>query len=228
MDAEKAGIQVRKFHPDVKGLTPFETKYLRRLFPFYSWFRQSAPVVLGTMVSKPGRVTGLFKVEQNAAIAMGLNPESISDPFPDDKLFPSFISDNIVGPIVGNYGINIGSPQEGILGDTLNGNIGRNLAGMLNPVLKAPVDLVTRTNLGTGGHIADVSDYVDQQLPILNQVSTISGQSASSGFMDPQRAVEIGDKNRFFNEQMANFLTGLGIQNYGKPSYKVIAGKERQ
>jgi len=209
-------------------LTPFETKYLRRLFPFYSWFRQSAPVVLGTMVSKPGRVTGLFKAEQNAAIAMGLNPESISDPFPDDKLFPSFISDNIVGPIVGNYGINIGSPQEGILGDTLNGNIGRNLAGMLNPVLKAPVDLVTRTNLGTGGHIADVSDYVDQQLPILNQVSTISGQSASSGFMDPQRAVEIGDKNRFFNEQMANFLTGLGIQNYGKPSYKVIAGKERQ
>lgn len=227
VDPHEAGLTVRKFHPDVKGLTPIEQKYLRRIFPFYSWFRQSAPVILSTMVSKPGRVTGIFKAEQNAAIAMGQNPESIDDPFPDDRLYPAFIRDNIVGPLFGDVGLNVGSPQEGILGDTLNGNIPRNLAGMANPLLKAPYEILARKNVGTGANIADMSDYIDQQLPIANQVSNIVGQSASSGFIDPQRAVEKGEKDRFFNLQMVNFLTGLGLQDYGKPSYKTIAAKER-
>ncbi|HSW91322.1 MAG TPA: winged helix-turn-helix domain-containing protein [Candidatus Saccharimonadales bacterium] len=223
---EEAGKLTRATHPDVKGLTPFEQKYMRRIFPFYNWFRQAVPVVLTTMLQKPGRVTGLFKAEHNAAIAMGIDPNSISDPFPIDKLYPSFIRDNIVGPIAGDQAINIGSPQEALLGDTLNGNPGRNVLSMVNPILTAPYEVASRTNVGTGANISDMSDYVDSKIPIVNQVANISGYSVT-GLGDPQRQVALGEKQHFFNAQMVNFLTGLGLMDTQKESYRNIATRER-
>jgi hypothetical protein len=222
---DQAAKEVRRFHPDVSGLTPLETKYARRVFPFYTWIRQAIPVVLSTMLSKPGRVTGLFKAEYNAAIAAGVNPDSVTDPFPNDKLYPSFVRDNLVGPMFGDVGLNLGSPQEGVLQDILQANPLRNIGGMVNPVLKAPYEIASRTQVGTGGNIADMSDYLDSQIPIVNQIANISGHSVT-GLGAEQRAVEMGEKNKFFNLQMVNFLTGLGLQDYAKPSYKRFAQKE--
>lgn len=233
---EKAAAQVRRFHPDVHGLTPTEHQVMRRIFPFYTWLRQAFPVVATTMVTKPGRVTAVFKAEYNAAIAMGVNPDSIVDPFPDDKLYPSFILNNMTGPIAGDVGLNLGTPAEGVIGDVLQGGrqgdfgssvtgVGRNIAGMLNPIVKAPIEVASRTSIGTGGNIADMSDYLDSQLPVVNQVANITGHSVV-GLGAKQRAVELGEKNQVFNLQMVNFLTGLGLQDYAKPSYKRFAMKE--
>jgi hypothetical protein len=199
---------------------------MRRIFPFYSWFRQAVPVVLTTMLQKPGRVTGLFKAEHNAAIAMGIDPNSISDPFPIDKLYPAFIRDNIVGPIAGDWAINIGSPQEALLGDTLNGNPGRNVLSMVNPIFTTPYEVASRTNVGTGANITDMSDFVDSKIPIVNQVANLSGYSVT-GLGDPQRQVALGEKQHFFNAQMVNFLTGLGLMDTQKESYRNIATRER-
>jgi hypothetical protein len=223
---EEAGKLTRATHPDVKGLTPFEQKYMRRIFPFYSWFRQAVPVVLTTMLQKPGRVTGLFKAEYNAAIATGVDPNSISDPFPMDKLYPAFIRDNIVGPIAGDWAVNIGSPQEALLGDTLNGNPGRNVLSMVNPIFTTPYEVASRTNIGTGANITDMSDFVDSKIPIVNQVANLSGYSVT-GLGDPQRQVALGEKQHFFNAQMVNFLTGLGLMDTQKESYRNIATRER-
>ena len=233
--AEAAAAQVKKFHPDVHGLTPFERKYMRRLIPFYSWIRQALPVVMNTMITKPGRINYVNKAQYNVAQAMGLNPDSLSDPFPTDKLYPSFVTAHLTGPWFGDTTFNLGSPQEGILGDTLNGNIPRNLLGMVNPLLKAPVEMATQSNLSTGRPIIDMGEYVDQQLPIVNQVAGISGYSPTGTVAallnglpvpDPQRAVARGEKDHFFNSSLVNLLTGLGIQNVDKPSYQRIAQKE--
>lgn len=226
MSIADAGIQVRRHHPDVKGLTPFEQKYLRRIFPFYSWFRQAMPVVMSTMLSKPGRITGLFKAEYAAAEVMGVDPDSFVDPFPDDKLYPSFIRDNITGPIFGDYSLNLGMPQEALLGDTLNGSPARNIAGMVNPIFKLPYEVAARERLDTGAGISDMSDFIDSQIPIVNQVANISGHSVV-GLGAEQRAVEIGDKSRVFNTQLVNFLTGLGLMDTRKDSYQNIALKEK-
>jgi len=222
----EAGIIVRRHHPDVRGLTPFEQKYMRRIFPFYNWFRQAMPVVFSTMLSKPGRVTGLFKAEYNVAQMMGVNPDTLVDPFPNNKLYPQFILDNLTGPIAGNYSVALGMPQEALLNDTLNGSPARNIAGMLNPVFKVPYEVTSRTRVDTGANISDMSDYVDSNIPIVNQVANISGTSIT-GLGADQRAVEIGEKNRVFNTQLVNFLTGLGLLDTSKPSYKNIATKER-
>jgi len=231
--AAAAAVRVRKFHPDSRGLTPFESKYMRRLIPFYSWIRQAFPTVVSTAISKPGRVTALPKASYNAAIALGMDPNSISDQFPSDTLYPSFITDTITGPL-GSYGYNLGSPQEGILGDTLNGNIPRNIASMLNPLIKTPIEFTTDQSLSTGAYIADKGEAVDQLIPGVNQIANISGYSPTGSIatlsqglgLDPQRAMQRGEKEAFFNTNLANFLSGLGIQNYDKPSYRKIAIKE--
>jgi hypothetical protein len=233
--AAAAAEQVKKFHPDVHGLTPGERKYGRRIVPFYSWIRQALPVVMNTMITKPGRLNYVNKAQYNVAQAMGLNPDSLSDPFPTDKLYPSFVTAHLTGPWFGDTTFNLGSPQEGVLGDMLNGNPLRNAIGMVNPLLKAPVELATGSNLSTGRSIVDTGEYVDAQLPVINQIAGISGYSPTGTISallnglpvpDPQRAVARGEKDHFFNSSLVNLLTGLGIQNVDKPSYQRIAQKE--
>jgi hypothetical protein len=232
-----AAAQVKKFHPDVHGLTRFERKNMRRLIPFYSWIKQAAPVVMNTLLTKPSRLTIVNKAQYNMAVASGLNPDSISDPFPPGKLYPKFVTDHLTGPWFSDITMNLGSPQEGILGDTLNGSPWRNIANMVNPVFKAPLDIATSTNIGTGAKIQDIGEYIDQQIPGVNQVAAISGWSPTGtvanivqgfpngSFLDPQRAVQRNEKNHFLNLSLANFLTGLGIDYTDKQSYQNIARK---
>jgi hypothetical protein len=240
--AEAAAAQVKKYHPDVHGLTPAERKYARRIVPFYSWIRQALPVIMNTMYTKPGRVTMINKAQYNTAMAMGLNPDSLSDPFPTDKLYPSFVTAHITGPWVGDKTFNLGSPGE-TLSDLFNKGEGegdlaplRHLLSQVNPLLKGPVELATGTDIASGRPIVDTGEYVDRQLPVVNQVAGISGYSPTGTVAailrglpvpDPQRAVARGEKQHFFNESLVNFLTGLGIQSVDKGSYQRIALKEQ-
>ena len=231
-----AAERVRRFHPDSTGLVPGELKYARRLIPFYSWLRQAIPVVAATAFVRPGRLTEIPKAFYNAQVAMGQNPDSMVEPFDNTKMYPSFIRDNLTGPVFGSVGLNLGTPTEGVLGDTLNGNVGRNILSMLNPVVKTPVELVSGTNMGTGAKILDKSDYVDSNLPVVNQVSAISGISPTGTIAnavtgggpvpDPQRAVQVGNKQKFWNQNLANFFLGLGIDDYEKGNYGRIAVRE--
>jgi len=222
----EAAIVARRWHSDMLGLTPFEKKYMRRVFPFYSWFRQALPLVALTLVAKPGRISAIPKAMYNASIAAGVNPNSLSDPFPTDRLYPSFVTDHLTGPVFGQVGMNLGSPTEAFLGDFGNGNVARNLLGMLNPVAKAPIELLGGESVGTGAAISDTSDYVDQLIPGVNQFANISGYSPT-GLFEDQAAVAKGEKNHFANLQLLNFLTGVGMQNYDRPSYNRIAAREQ-
>jgi hypothetical protein len=236
-DAMQGAVErVRRYHPDVTGLTPAEQKYMRRFIPFYSWIRQAIPIVMSTAMTRPGRITELPKGFYNAQIAMGQNPDSMIEPFDNANLYPSFIRDNLTGPVFGDVGLNLGSPTEGVLGDIANGNPGRNVLSMLNPVIKSPIEMVSGTNMGTGAPILDYSDYIDSNIPIVNQVAAISGTSPAGTIghamvgqgdvPDPQRQVAIGNKQRFWNQNLANYFLGLGIEDYNKPNYQRIATRE--
>jgi hypothetical protein len=105
---------------------------------------------------------------------------------------------------------------------------------MLNPLIKAPVEFTTDQSISTGAYIADKGEAIDQLIPGVNQIANISGYSPTGSLgtlsqglgLDPQRAMQRGEKEAFFNTNLTNFLTGLGIQNYDKPSYRKIAIKE--
>lgn len=227
--AAAAVSRVRKFHPDVQGLKPFEQRVMRRIIPFYSWLRQAFPTILESMVMNPERITQVPKLTYAASIATGGDPQSLTDQFSLDKVYPSFIRDQETGPLGagGSLGYNLGSPAE-TMSDLLGGNPLRNVAGMASPLLRAPVELATNTKLGTGGPISDKSDYIDSMIPGVNQVAQISAYSPSgtvagvlgyggAGVPDPQRAKELGNKDSFNNSSTYNFLLGLGLQNLQSP-----------
>src|SRR5690606_30667674 len=86
-----------KYHPDASMLTSTEAK-IRLAIPFYTWFAKMMPALVESMVMHPGRLALVPKTNYAVQQAMGIGPESMMDPFPDDQLFPSFIKSNPLGP----------------------------------------------------------------------------------------------------------------------------------
>lgn len=237
---EKAAIKVRRHHPDGLTLTPFEQQVMKPLIPFYSWFRQILPVILEGIAQHPGRFMVYPKASYNLAIAMGVNPESLQDPFPADQLFPEFVTDQLTGPVSqidGNYfKANPGYAYADFLNQFV-ANPQQGLMGMVTPFVKVPGELITGTRWDTGISIKDYSDYVDAQLPGINYLSNFTGISTSGSLasllagygIDSQYAVDKGNKTPLDQGlSVSNWFTGLGLQNISKENYKNLAEIEKR
>lgn len=226
-----AGERVLKFHPDVSQLASGEAKYMRRLIPFYSWTRGAVTALAESMVMAPARLQVFNKASYNIAVATGIDPNSLYDPFPDDQLFPSFLREEMQGPqfeIGGRYyGISPGIASWDVF-NMLGPDPIRGIVGATNPLLRAPIELLAGSSLGTGARIRDVSDYVDSSIPGVNYISSVSGQSVTGtlaslltgGGFDPQYQYAAGNKgpqDQFIS--FVNYLTGIGIKDYSRPNY---------
>lgn len=226
-----AGERVLKFHPDVSQLSSSEAKYMRRLIPFYSWTRGAVTALAESVVMAPARLQIPNKAAYNIAVATGIDPNSLYDPFPDDQLFPSFLSEEMQGPqfeLGGRYyGISPGIASWDVF-NMLGPDPIRGIVGATNPLLRAPIELLAGSSLGTGARIRDVSDYVDSSIPGVNYISSISGQSVTGtiaslltgGGFDPQYQYAAGNKeDRDKAISFFNYLSGLGVKDYSRPNY---------
>lgn len=237
--------EVIKYHPDASLLTTAESK-IRLAIPFYSWFGKIIPALTESMIMHPGRLSTFNKGSFNWAVANGLDPESLSDPFPDDQLFPSFLTEQALGPQF------IGLPLPGSDGQYIRTNPGiahldvmntlgadplRGVAGMISPIVRVPAELLSGGSWGTGAPINDWSDYLDQSLPGVNYIANISGVSPTGSVesvlkgegLDPQAQVEKGNKTDFDKAlAVANWITGLGFQNLSRPNYINYAEIEKR
>jgi hypothetical protein len=226
---DEAGKVVRKWHPDGSDLTSFERQVMRRLIPFYSWFRKAIPLVVEAAVMKPGRFVAIPKASYELAQTMGIDPNSIYDPFPADRLFPSWLRDNILGPqwSVGQnlFGANPGDPVSDLGSSYLGAQGPQQVLGSLTPALRIPMEIGMGSgnnyakSLGTGSDIPTASEYWTQQLPIISQAGRFTNTDPLAGFA-PNRQVQKGNEAPGTNEQaILNWLTGMGIKNYTKPNY---------
>jgi hypothetical protein len=235
-----AALQVKKYHPDASMLTPFEAKYMRPIIPFYSWLRGAMPAVIVSAAIRPGRALAFPKASYNLAVAMGVDPNSLSDPFPEDQLFPDFIDKRATGPVAkfdGKYY----TVNPGVANIDVSNEFGtdpyRALLGMISPILRMPIELSTGSKLDTGSRIKDASEYVDSNIPGINYLSNFSGYSATGSLVgilsgkgpDIQRAVENGtktDTDRVLS--FVNYMTGLGIGNVSKQNLIDLAEIEKR
>lgn len=237
---EYAAKRVQKFHPDSSTLTAFERKYMRRIFPFYSWTRGAIPAMLEVALLHPGRVTSLNKASYNLAIATGVNPDSLYDPFPEDQMFPSFLTDKVQGPQIklgGKYyavspGIISWDLPNTFLADPFRGTL-----GSISPLLRVPLEAISGTAFGTGAKIRDASDYLDSNIPGINYLASMSGYSPTGSIasmlqgmgMDPMAQVAAGNRTPLSQGLSAlNYLTGLGVTEYSKPNYINYAEIEKR
>ena len=230
---EAAAIKVRTYHPDSSMLAAGEAK-LRLVFPFYSWFRLAAPVILEGIIANPGRFATIPKASYNLAVAMGVNPESIQEPFPKDQLFPDFLREQLLGPVIKidgkYYGVNPGLAPVDIL-NTIQNPV-KGATGLLSPAIKTPIELINGTRLGSSVKINDFSDYVDSQIPGVNYLANITGTSVTGSIystltgqgLDPQYAVDAGNKTPVDQAAtLGSWFTGITVTNMSKPNFINLA-----
>lgn len=241
---EAALKETQKYHPDASMLTPTESK-LRLAIPFYTWFSKMMPALVESMVMHPGRVSLLNKASYNFAVANGIQPESIADPFPDDQLFPSFIKENPMGPQM-NWGgsyvrVNPGFAHLDVM-NSFGADPFRGLLGMVSPIVRVPAEVLSGGSWQTGGQISDTSDYIDQSIPFVNYLSNLTGLSTTGSVaglltgqgVDPQKGFQEkadGTTNKSSLDQglsALNWLTGLGFQNLSRPNYVNYAEIEKR
>jgi len=239
-----ASDSVRKWHPDGSDLTKSEQAF-RLIIPFYSWQRKAIPLILESVLTQPARVMAFPKASFNLAVAMGVNPDSLSNPFPEDQMFPSYMTNKLTGPqfeIDGKYyAINPGIASVDVLNEYLGDEAFRSVLGSVSPFIRAPFELAAGGQVGTGARINDTSDYIDSQIPGVGHASRLTGNSVTGSLvsllqgqgLDPQFQIAQGNKDPVGGPAMAftNWLTGLGIQNMSQQNqinYAEIEKRNRE
>lgn len=240
---------VRKWHPDGSDLTDFERNVLRRLMPFYSWTRKSIPLLIEGAVMNPGKTLVYPKFMQAMQGLMGIESPGRTDPFPNDQLFPDWIKEKGIGPILRHGLTESGLP--GLLTDasrSIPGFTGEDsgysvvnpsnplidmvaqYAGMGNPsdpikglgqLLTPALKIPSEVIHGETftGAPIEPGRYIAENIPIASMFSRVTGIGA---FGPTQRGQEEG----FNYEALVNLLTALGLQGTG-PYIKSAEFQER-
>lgn len=229
---EDAARRSRKFHPSGLDLTHFEKTVLRRLLPFYSWMRKSAPVLLEGMVMKPGITVIPAKLGEALQMANGIDTTR-DNPFPVDQMFPKWLRDEGIGPIglpdglLGNLTNQspAGYVQAGVGLNPLSQLIeqlqapGKTVGSSLSPAIQVPLELgITGRKTFTGEPITGpdarpgaLQQYIGEQIPIWSAIQGVSGITPFG--TDTKRAAQ--SNNQSGMEALINWLTGAGVKGTG-------------
>lgn len=226
----KSADAVRKYHPDGLDLTRTEKTVFRRLIPFYSWTRKAIPLVLEGVVMNPAKILLYPKI--TGAIQEGQGQESsIGDPWPDDQLFPDWLSSNVIGPVINptdgfakaisrsdsevGYGVvNPGNPATDLMDQYLNQPV-KGLANSINPFIKIPAELAFGREVQSGAPIDDKTEYVDKNVPLLSTISRLTNGAVGTGLVEGGDLK--GKETQPANMQaLINYLTGAGILDTGR------------
>jgi hypothetical protein len=148
--AQEAADHTNKYLFDyAHGLSQFENDVMRRIMPFYSWSRFNIPLQIAEVVNQPGKFLLYDKVKGNLA---SINP-------PDDSM-PPWLSEALPTGFRSAEGAQVFYNPRMPLQDISRlapGDTGRELRGMLNPLIKTPLELATNKSFFTGREIAEYS-----------------------------------------------------------------------
>lgn len=226
----KSAERVRKYHPDGLDMTVTEKKVLRRLMPFYSWTRKAVPLVLEGLVMNPAKILAYPKVMSAVQESQGID-SSVSDPWPDDQLFPDWLASNTIGPTIPwdspfaraiarsddevGYGlINPGNPATDILEDYGNDPV-KGIGNSITPFIKIPAELAFGTQFQSGAPISDKTEYVDKNIPMLSTISRLTNGAVGTGLAEggDLKGKETSATNL---PALINYLTGAGMLDTGR------------
>lgn len=238
--AEIAAKRVRKYNFDYQDLTNVERKLFRRAVPFYTFMRKNVPLMLESYLTKPGRM--IVPNKANRALAAFLGNDNVDEPLPGMiSTTPEWISRipgvelTEAGPENDTVFMQPDMPYnqlEELFGGFTQGNtpvehIERGTKGLLRellleqstPLLRAPAEYATQTDLSTGADQRQTAlDAVINQFPVGRLVQRPLANAAPGLFMEsdrpgsPQYTVNIGGQKVKIGENVANYITGMGFR----------------
>jgi hypothetical protein len=140
---------------DYSKATDFERRYMKRLFPFYSFTRNAIPETIGDLVSTPGGLTAQM-LKASDRMRGG-----------DDEFLPPYLGAGLAVPVgemkegTRRYLTRFDLPYEGVLGllDTGPNALQRTLGhvlGQMAPQVKAIPEYVSGYQFHTGRELPDL------------------------------------------------------------------------
>jgi hypothetical protein len=216
---EQAVRRVKKFHPDGTDLTGFEQNILRRVIPFYSWMRKATPLVFEGAIMRPHISLAFPKAMANMQLATGIESEGPGDPFPMDQMFPEWLREKGIGPVLqpgsglgrdANWrgdapGYTIINPTNPFTDQVMQaGSPGKTILSGLTPAARIPLELLTgQTTLGIPLDAVEggVPGHLAQQIPPVGIGMRLTGATRDNEEWNP--------------EQLINWLTSAGVTGTG-------------
>jgi hypothetical protein len=152
-DPADAAKLVFKYHFDYlpeTGLTAFERTWMKRLIPFYTWTRNNVPLQFEQIMKQPGKYANLDKLRTSM---MGKEGEKELKDLPDwmqDMFAFKLPWKDDVGR---SLWMQLDLPLEDINKLPVSSNGIREMASMLTPFLKFPMERYFNRNMYFGGDI---------------------------------------------------------------------------
>lgn len=192
-----ASDMVKAAHFDPAGMTKFESEFMRRLVPFYSFARRNIPYQLKQLLENPGGLTGQATRLLSKQGESGFTPEQVGQ----GAAVPLGAEQGGVQ----RYLSGLGLPFEEIGGQFT----GRGILGMLNPIVKAPLEAWTGRSFFQGRDLRDLysqtgnkaADFVIANSPasrLLSSYTTITDPRKSWG----DKALNLGTGARLTDVNM--------------------------
>ena len=209
-----------------RAFTNFERK-LKQWVPFYSYPRGIAPLVAENLLYRPGGLQG----QVTRAVSAGTRPS-------EDSFVPEDLRKTTAIPLPGQYGkdgkleryltkidlpwrslVDLVSPSLGNTGlETVSKTLqktGMNLAGQLNPLIKAPLEMLLNRQLYSGRELSDLYSMLEQDIGPMGRVAeqlivNAPGGSKAIGMLRTARDERMSPAGRA-GKIAFNLLSGLGV-----------------
>ena len=139
-DVIQAANRTKQFLFDYSNITEFERKVLRRVLPFYTFFRKNTELQVKTLLREPGKIAAEMRFVSNLGDA--LTDQEMTEE--EKALLPEWAKQSaiILKDRKGNdveVLTGIETPTEAFFKQTT----GQGLIGMVSPLIKYPVEMTT-------------------------------------------------------------------------------------
>lgn len=228
MSPDAAAALVSKAQVDYtpQAFTQFE-RNLKRYVPFYSYTRGIAPLVVENLLYRPGGVQGQI----TRAVSAAARPS-------EDSFMPDDLKKTTAVQLPGAYGedgnlqrylTKIDLPWRGLvdlISPTVGNNpieavgntalrTGLNLMGQLNPLIKAPLELLTDRQFYSGRELSDTYSMLEKDIgpagrPLEQLVANLPGGSKILGLVRTARDERLSPLGRV-GKLAFNYGSGFGI-----------------
>lgn len=127
---------------DYRALTPFESKVLRRIIPFYSFTRKNIELQLKTLGTHPERINQVLALARNTGSLLGGDSTTAEE----RQNLPDFLRASLGIKIedtpegLKQYIASFGTPVEAFT-DLISTNPILKAISMMNPLIKAPIEI---------------------------------------------------------------------------------------
>ena len=219
--AQRAAARVQKFNFDMRDLTPFEQRYMKRLVPFYTFTRNNIPLQAEMMFARPGRQLVVPKAEYAMQTALNPHPSPVGTDLKSkipgvSGVIPNWLSQlNPIqltpeGPGANATYFTSPDPFSEAINEVTNPS--QTFASQLNPLLEIPLEQSVGRNLATQAPISGgLFDRIKEEIPPL----ATGQQMFNSGGTNPtwQVPLPFGKTQSIQKEAALNTLLPFNIRD---------------